>query len=111
MKKNKEIWKNREKIKNRTNFSRAFKKNHILLTRALLELREKSKKIQEDIENKCFICGIERRQFDVQRQSKGFAYHVEHEHNIWNYLAFNMYLRTKEKTEYNGPEQYVAQMV
>jgi len=74
------------------------------------ELRSKANSIQEDIENKCFICGINRREFDRHSQF-GFEHHIKEEHNIWNYLAFNMYLKRKEKTEYTGPEQYVADMI
>jgi len=74
------------------------------------ELREEAEKIQEDIENFCFICGLERREFD--RLSKaGFEYHQNVEHNLWNYLAFYMHLKKKEKTEYTGPEQYVMDMI
>jgi len=74
------------------------------------ELRAKANSIQEDIENKCFICGIDRREFDRLSQF-GFEHHINVEHNPWNYLAFNMYLKRKEKTEYTGPEQYVSDMI
>jgi len=74
------------------------------------ELRSEADSIQEDIKNHCFICGMDRREFD--RHSKfGFEYHTNIEHNLWNYLAFYMHLKKKEKTEYTGPEQYVMDMI
>ena len=39
------------------------------------------------MDNVCFICGIDRSTFD-RKHAKGFAYHIEHEHNVWHYLAF-----------------------
>lgn len=41
----------------------------------------------------------------------GFEHHIDHDHNLWHYLAFTAYLKLKEKTELTGPEQYVAEMV
>jgi len=34
-----------------------------------------------------------------------FEEHVSKEHNMWNYLYFVVYLRTKDVTEYTGPER------
>lgn len=61
------------------------------------------------MENRCFICGIERYTFD--RQAEGFENHITKDHNLWHYLYFIMYLKIKEKTEYTGPEQYVSECV
>ena len=36
---------------------------------------------------------------------------MNHEHNCWHYLAFTIHLRQKKKTEYTGPESYVAEML
>jgi len=74
------------------------------------ELRTKADSINEDVKNTCFICGIDRQEFD-RNSSVGFEHHILHEHHIWNYLAFNMYLRRKEKTEYTGPEQIISEMI
>ncbi len=75
----------------------------------LIELRSQNKSVEEDIHNKCFMCGIERDTFE--RRANGFENHVKLDHNMWHYLYFNMYLRRKERTEYTGPEQYVADKV
>jgi len=74
------------------------------------ELRTKGEATQEDMDNKCFICGVDRGEFD-RNASVDFEYHVTVEHNLWNYLAFNMNLRCKKQTEYTGPEQYVYEMI
>eukprot|EP00026_Physarum_polycephalum_P000121 Phypoly_transcript_00121.p1 GENE.Phypoly_transcript_00121~~Phypoly_transcript_00121.p1 ORF type:complete len:2101 (+),score=228.03 Phypoly_transcript_00121:347-6649(+) len=73
------------------------------------ELRAQNKAIENDMENRCFICGIERYTFD--RQAEGFENHITKDHNLWHYLYFIMYLKIKEKTEYTGPEQYVSECI
>lgn len=40
-----------------------------------------------------------------------FEEHINLEHNIWNYLYFIVLLREKNKTDYTGPESYVAHMM
>lgn len=53
--------------------------------------------------------GLERDKFDNKTVS--FEEHVKLEHNIWNYLYFIVLLREKNKTDYTGPESYVAHMI
>lgn len=53
--------------------------------------------------------GLERDKFDNKTVS--FEEHIKLEHNIWNYLYFIVLLREKNKTDYTGPESYVALMV
>lgn len=40
-----------------------------------------------------------------------FEEHIKLEHNIWNYLYFIVLVREKNKTDYTGPESYVAHMI
>lgn len=40
-----------------------------------------------------------------------FEEHIKYEHNMWNYLYFIVLVRVKNKTDYTGPESYVAQMI
>ena len=61
------------------------------------------------MENTCFICGVER--FTLDTKGGGFDRHTESDHNMWKYLFMLSYLWTKEPTEYNGWEQYVADLV
>lgn len=53
--------------------------------------------------------GLERDKFDNKTVS--FEEHIKVEHNIWNYLYFIVLLREKNKTDYTGPESYVAHMI
>jgi hypothetical protein len=73
------------------------------------ELRAQNNEIEEDIRNKCFVCGIDRETFD--RNADGFDHHIQSDHHVFHYIYFFMYLRRKERTEYTGPEQYVADLL
>lgn len=73
-------------------------------------LREQEQKTLEDMENKCYICGIERQEFDKIR-TRTFKEHIEIDHNMWNYIFFIIYLQDKNKKEYDGEEQYVDMML
>lgn len=53
--------------------------------------------------------GLERDKFDNKTVS--FEEHIKMEHNIWNYLYFIVLVREKNKTDYTGPESYVAHMI
>lgn len=57
----------------------------------------------------CGFAGLERDKFDNKTVS--FEEHIKLEHNIWNYLYFIVLLREKNKTDYTGPESYVAHMI
>ena len=72
--------------------------------------RELQLQIKENMENVCFICGIDRNTFD-RKHPIGFEYHKEKEHNVWHYLSFIIHLRSKRVTDYTGPEAYVARML
>jgi len=53
----------------------------------------------EDQENVCFICSIERSEFEKHLD---FEEHLREEHNIWNYLYYLMGI--EEKYSYNRNE-------
>merc|ERR1711934_412746 len=42
------------------------------------------------------------------KQGTPFDIHIKAEHNMWKYLYYLVYLQTKDETEYNGLESYVA---
>ncbi|XP_029011065.1 inositol 1,4,5-trisphosphate receptor type 3 isoform X2 [Betta splendens] len=73
------------------------------------DLRSEKQKKEEILKTTCFICGLERDKFDNKTVS--FEEHFKLEHNIWNYLYFIVLLREKNKTDYTGPESYVALMI
>ena len=69
--------------------------------RSLLDIRENDQK------NVCFICGFSRK--DFERKEKSFEFHIKHEHNVWNYIDFITYLKSKHESEYTGNEYKLAE--
>jgi len=56
----------------------------------------------EALEEKCFVCGIDDSRF--LEVKKSFETHVSVEHEIWNYLYYLFYLKSKGETELDGDE-------
>ncbi|KAM9364976.1 ryanodine receptor 2 [Pholidichthys leucotaenia] len=79
-----------------------------LIIDAFGELRDQQEQVKEDMETKCFICGIGSEYFDTVPH--GFEIHTLQEHNLANYLFFFMYLINKDETEHTGQESYVWKM-
>ncbi|XP_072301857.1 ryanodine receptor 3 isoform X2 [Eucyclogobius newberryi] len=79
-----------------------------LIIDAFGELRDQQEQVKEDMETKCFICGIGNDYFD--RTPHGFETHTLQEHNLANYLFFLMYLINKDETEHTGQESFVWKM-
>uniref|UniRef100_A0A3P9BDB2 Ryanodine receptor 2 n=1 Tax=Maylandia zebra TaxID=106582 RepID=A0A3P9BDB2_9CICH len=79
-----------------------------LIIDAFGELRDQQEQVKEDMETKCFICGIGNDYFDTVPH--GFETHTLQEHNLANYLFFLMYLINKGETEHTGQESYVWKM-
>uniref|UniRef100_A0A8B9LAA2 Inositol 1,4,5-trisphosphate receptor n=1 Tax=Astyanax mexicanus TaxID=7994 RepID=A0A8B9LAA2_ASTMX len=73
------------------------------------DLRSEKQKKEEILKTTCFICGLERDKFDNKTVS--FEEHIKLEHNIWNYLYFIVLVQEKNKTDFTGPESYVAHMI
>ena len=75
------------------------------------ELREVGDNTNREHKNFCFICCVPREDFDKDGASGGFPMHVDDDHNLWNYIYFYVYLTDPEngaeRTELNGPENYV----
>jgi len=72
-------------------------------------LREETQNKTNDMKNTCFICSIDRSTFD--RNGTPFEIHIKAEHNMWMYLYYLVYLKTKDETEYTGLESYVAALL
>ncbi|KAL4647687.1 ryanodine receptor 1-like isoform X1 [Arapaima gigas] len=79
-----------------------------LIIDAFGELRDQQEQVREDMETKCFICGIGSDYFDTT--AHGFETHTMEEHNLANYMFFLMYLINKDETEHTGQESYVWKM-
>ena len=48
--------------------------------------RDLQKQIKDDIDNVCFVCGIDRNTFD-RKHPIGFEHHIRCEHNLWHYCT------------------------
>jgi len=68
------------------------------------ELRQDKEKIRDNIVNTCFVCNIDRE--DFEQNNLPFTHHIKHEHNLWDYVFFRMYLESKESVDYSGLESY-----
>eukprot|EP00298_Acanthocystis_sp_HF-20_P018180 c21912_g4_i1.p1 GENE.c21912_g4_i1~~c21912_g4_i1.p1 ORF type:complete len:155 (-),score=54.52 c21912_g4_i1:118-561(-) len=61
------------------------------------------------MQNKCFVCSIDRYTFD--RNTEGFIHHIKNEHNMWQYVNFFVYLNRKNSNDYTGSESYVKSLI
>jgi len=71
------------------------------------ELRNSTNAVQEDVLNTCFICNINREDFETNGTS--FEKHVTDDHNMWKYLWYIVYLEEKDRSELSGIEQYCVE--
>ena len=76
---------------------------------AFAELRSDNNRIKDDVLNTCFICNIERE--DFEQLNLDFKKHVREEHNLWDYAFFRLYLDKKEREDYSGLETYCADLI
>jgi hypothetical protein len=75
-------------------------------------LREKLAEKIDDQTYICFICSIDMEKLDKSSEGdRGFAYHIRHEHYMWNYLFYRAYVEWKDITEYNGIESFVREKI
>ena len=52
-----------------------------------LSQKEKNKEIEDDKNNKCFICGLKKNQLNKYSNSEqGFNEHIKLDHYLWNYM-------------------------
>jgi hypothetical protein len=69
-------------------------------------LREEKKEREEDTTEICFVCGIGKQEFD-QLGGRVWQQHIAHEHNMWAYLKFMVFLWQQDQDDDDGLEQYV----
>lgn len=73
------------------------------------DLRDKRQFIENDLQTVCFICG--RQLFEFEYKGKGWNEHIQIEHNLYAYLAFIIYLRSKPLEECDGLEKFVKKKI
>ena len=79
-----------------------------LIIDAFGELRDREEGVRASMQNKCFICGINKDKFN--QVPRGYETHTNKEHFYPNYLFFIMYLINKHDTLYTGQESYVWEL-
>eukprot|EP00330_Aristerostoma_sp_ATCC50986_P007272 CAMPEP_0114578820 /NCGR_PEP_ID=MMETSP0125-20121206/3318_1 /TAXON_ID=485358 ORGANISM="Aristerostoma sp., Strain ATCC 50986" /NCGR_SAMPLE_ID=MMETSP0125 /ASSEMBLY_ACC=CAM_ASM_000245 /LENGTH=189 /DNA_ID=CAMNT_0001769189 /DNA_START=988 /DNA_END=1557 /DNA_ORIENTATION=- len=62
------------------------------------ELRDKKTRDNDDQKNVCFICGIDRSEYE---RYANFEDHIQNEHYIWAYINYIVYLRDRYETQRN----------
>ncbi|CDW75428.1 cation channel family protein [Stylonychia lemnae] len=76
---------------------------------AFADMRDQRNAMEKDVNEKCFICGINRYQFEAK--NKVFKDHVLREHNVYAYLFFILYVKRNPGNECTGVEKYVKNLV
>jgi hypothetical protein len=73
------------------------------------EMRGDKQAVEEDVMNTCFICNIDREDFETSNIP--FTHHIKNDHNMWKYVWFMIYLDEKDHTEFDGIEQYCYDVI
>ena len=60
-------------------------------------LRSEQAKIDDELENYCFICGTPKAKLDSIRG--GFLNHIKKDHNLWHYLFFINHVKNKDRND------------
>ena len=69
------------------------------------ELRDETYNYENDKNNKCFICQISRD--GCLLKNINFNNHIKHEHNLWNYVNFLIYLHLNNPNDFSRVEGIV----
>ena len=77
------------------------------------ELRDTKAEKEADAANRCFICGIDRFEYDkrVPHGSINFMLHRESVHNMWNYLYFAIKIWKQPRDQDSGIEVHVRKCI
>jgi len=70
------------------------------------EMRSDQERVEEDINGNCFICGIDRD--DFEKAGVKFHEHTRHHHNMWKYLHLELHLEFKDKSAYTSQDVLLA---
>jgi len=73
------------------------------------ELSEEQEKMDNDMTQKCFICGDKKE--NLEKRSINFYQHTEEEHSIWDYVDYIITLKFFDAQETNAINSYVIKMV
>lgn len=80
-----------------------------LIIDAFTRMREENDRIEHDMISQCFICSINREEFEHNGIS--YHHHLKREHNMWQYVWFSIYINEKDPTKMSGTEHYAYHMM
>ena len=78
--------------------------NGVIVT-TFSQIREESNEKEEDQQNRCYICNIDRIEF--QKNKIDFADHQKYEHNINNYIKFFVYLSFIDEKDMDADQSFI----
>jgi hypothetical protein len=76
---------------------------------SVIDARVKRNELLEDIEKKCFICGISRTVLD--HAGEGWHLHIMKNHNAFIYLYFMIYINKKDIGDCSRVEKHVKDLI
>lgn len=80
-----------------------------IIIQTFAAIREQLNFRTQDKENVCFACSLEKN--EIEKTVRGFEFHINVDHNIWNYLYFIYYLKKKPVDDHTGPHSDVRQKI
>lgn len=72
-------------------------------------LRQKAEFFEKDNQTICFICGIEK--YNFEKSKIDFEIHVREEHNVWSYVNFLIFMSEKSEKDCNGVESEIYEKI
>ena len=73
------------------------------------KIKEESTAKEEDINNKCFICNIDRAVFEKFKIQ--FSEHQKNEHNVKNYIRFLIYLKLVNEKDLDADQSFIINCI
>lgn len=80
--------------------------NGVIVT-TFSQIREESVTKEEDIGNRCFICSLDK--LEYEKRKINFNEHVELEHNTENYIKYLVYVKSINPKDLDADQSYVVQ--
>ena len=75
------------------------------------ELRDIKRENDKDKVSTCFVCGFDKGTLETEGlkndEHDAFEYHIRNEHNMWSYFMAQIYILTKDQTEFTGAESFL----
>ena len=80
-----------------------------IIVSAFSQIREETDKKEKDMNGKCFICSIDRVEFE--KRHVPFEKHITEEHNYVTYVYFLIVLRFINEKDMDSDQNYIAKCI